>query len=164
MIRARRFRLGGVKEQGDLWYALLRRTSVYVARWCVYKAPRVPGRSYYLLGSQSGTRRDDQVIGECCHDLPRSSEGLMVCTSLLTIDTADCGDRLPLYSSSNKNDRASRVAVRHGRMTFSNLSTGIRRVDTQHGQCLRDALAKPNITKATHARIYSIDVMPSKLV
>ena len=43
--------------------------------WCVRKAPRVPGRSC-LLGSQLGTRRDDQVIGECCRDLPSSSEGV----------------------------------------------------------------------------------------
>ena len=40
-----------------------------------YKAPRAPGRSC-LLGSQLGTRRDDQVIGECCRDLRSSSEGV----------------------------------------------------------------------------------------
>ena len=56
MVRARRFRLGGSRNE-------------------MTKPPRVPGRSC-LLGSQLGTGRDDQVIGECCHDLPTSSEGV----------------------------------------------------------------------------------------
>ena len=94
--------------------------------WCVCKAPRVPRRSC-LLESQLGTRQADQVIGECCRDLPSSSEGVTGKPAHRAHTSVDHSDRLPLYSSSNKKGRfcgrASRVAVRHGRMTFSNLST-----------------------------------------
>ena len=105
---------------------------------CVYKAPRVPGRSCLVLGSQLGTRRGEQVIGSCCRDLPGSSEGVTGRPARRVYISADfISRRLMGWRPSTTNvrlikehrdaffGRASRVAEekRHRTMPFSNLST-----------------------------------------